>query len=243
MTRSDQPSQPGLVAVEGLRCTGTTTLAIVLASQLGATVIPDPADLSSPLPYPPRTLGDVHSGLDHLCRVEWQRAEVARRARTGLVLFDRSPLSHIAHQHAVAQLGVPADPGYAAQTFTAAASAGITLRPGRYLYLRLSHAAVAVRQRRRGPVHPHLVDPRFLAAADRAFLRYLDALPDDRRLVLDAGLPVGRLASAAAAFLAAEPTSPPPGAWTLTLDAPQIVPAPSSTSPRATAAGAVKARL
>ncbi|MDT3446811.1 MULTISPECIES: AAA family ATPase [unclassified Pseudofrankia] len=243
MTRSDQPSHHSLVAVEGLRCTGKSTLSTVLASQLGATVIPDPADLSSPLPYPPRTLGDVRSGLDHLCGVERQRAEVARRARTGLVLFDRSPLSHIAHQHAVAQLGVPADPGYAAQTFTAAARAGITLRPGRYLYLRLPQAAVAARQRRRGPVHPHLVDPRFVAAADRAFIRYLEALPDDRRLVLDAGLPVGHLAAAAAAFLAAEPTSPPPDVWTLMLDAPQIVRARSSTSPGAIAVGDVEARL
>ncbi|MBL7499297.1 AAA family ATPase [Frankia sp. CNm7] len=243
MTRSDQPSHHGLVAVEGLRCTGKTTLATVLASQLGATVIPDAADLSSPLPYPPRTLGDVRSGLDHLCQVERQRAEAARRARTGLVLFDRGPLSHIVHQHAVAQFGVPADPGYAAQTFTAAANAGITLSPGRYLYLRLPHAAVAARQRRRGPVHPHLVDPRFLTATDRAFLRYLDALPDDRCLVLDAGLPVGHLASTAAAFLATEPTSPPPGAWTRTLAAPQVVPARSSTSPRAAAAGNVETRL
>jgi len=243
MARSDQMAVHGPVAVEGLRGTGTSTLATVLASQLGATVIPDPADLSSPLPYPPRTLGDVRSALDHLCGVERQRAEAARRARTGLVLFDRSPLSHIVHQHAVAQLGVPADPGYAAQTFTAAVRAGLAARPGRYLYLRLPQAAVAARQRRRGPVHPHLVDPRFLTAADRAFQRYLDALPDDRHLVLDAALPVGQLAATAAAFLAAEPTSPPPGPWTPTLDAPQIVPARSSAAPRAIAAGDIEARL
>ncbi|ONH22675.1 AAA family ATPase [Pseudofrankia asymbiotica] len=243
MTRSDQPSPHGLVAIEGLRCAGKSTLATVLASRLDATVIPDPADLSSPLPYPPRTLDDVRCGLDHLCGVERQRAEAARRARTGLVVFDRSPLSHIAHQHAVAQLGVPADPGYAAQTFTAAARAGITPRPGRYLYLRLPQAEVAARQRRCGPVHPHLVDPRFLAAADRAFLRYLGALSDDRCLVLDAGLPAGHLTSAAAAFLAAEPTSPPPGAWTITLDAPPVLPARSSASARANTAGDVEARL
>jgi hypothetical protein len=43
-------------------------------------------------------------------------------------------------------------------------------------------------------------------------------LPDDRRLILNAGLPVAHLATAVKAFLAVKPTSPPLVAWTVMLD-------------------------
>ncbi|MEX5713395.1 AAA family ATPase, partial [Parafrankia sp. FMc6] len=207
-----------LVALHGGCFTGKTTLATVLASQLGATAVPEYADLAPLPPYPPRTLDDVHAGLDHLCRLEQQRAHVARRARTSLVLFDRSPLSCIAYQQAIAHLGIPADPHYAAGIFTHAVHAGITFLPERYLYLRLPHEAVLARQRHRGPVQPHLVDPRFTTANDQASLRYLDMLPDDRRLVLDADRPMSQLAATVAAFLTTAPSSPAPPTWTRMLD-------------------------
>jgi thymidylate kinase len=213
------PAGPQLVALDGGCFTGKSTLATVLASQLGATTVPEYADLAPLPPYPPRTLDDVHAGLDHLLRLEQRRAHAIRRARTRLVLFDRSPLSCIAYQQAIAHLGVPADSHYAAEIFTHAAFAGATLPPDRYLYLRLPHEAILARQRHRGPVQPHLVDPRFTTANDAAALRYLDALPDDRRLVLDAGRPIGQLAATAAAFLATTPTSSAPVAWTHMLDA------------------------
>ncbi|WP_018639381.1 AAA family ATPase [Parafrankia elaeagni] len=217
---SPAPARPQLVALDGGCFTGKTTLATVLASQLGATAIPEYADLAPLPPYPPRILDDVHAGLDHLCRLEQQRADLARRLRTSIVLFDRSPLSCIAYQQAVTHLDVPADPHYAAGIFTHAVHTGTTLPPDRYLYLRLPRETVLARQRHRGPVQPHLVDPRFTAATDHASLRYLDMLPDDRRLILDADRPISQLAATAAAFLATTPTSPAPVAWTRMLDTP-----------------------
>ncbi|MCK9903551.1 hypothetical protein CC117_29030 [Parafrankia colletiae] len=217
---SPPPTRPQLVALEGGCFTGKTTLATVLASQLDATAVPEYADLAPLPPYPPRTLDDVHAGLDHLSRLEQQRADLARRLRTNLVLFDRSPLSCIAYQQAIAHLGIPADPHYAAGIFTHAVHAGTTLPPDRYLYLRLPRETVLARQRHRGPVQPHLVDPRFTTANDHASLRYLDMLPDDRRLILNADLPISQLAATAAAFLATTPASPVPVAWTRMLDTP-----------------------
>ncbi|WP_054571269.1 hypothetical protein [Frankia sp. R43] len=147
------------------------------------------------------------------------------------MLFDRSPLSCIAYQQAISRLDVPADPHYAADIFTHAVHTGMTLPPDRYLYLRLPRETVLARQRHRGPVQPHLVDPRFIVANDHASLRYLAMLPNDRRLILDADRPISQLAATAAAFLAAPPTSPAPAAWTRMLDTPHGQPRTPAPAP------------
>jgi thymidylate kinase len=214
------PGPPAVLAVvaEGLCLAGKTTLTRALARRTGAAVIAEYADLA-PLPaFPPATPAAAREALHGFLRTEAARAQAARTAaprRRGrrVVLLDRCPLTLIAHEHAMAAAGVPADPAAAAEWFTAAAAAGTAIAPGGYLYLAVPGDVLDRRQAGRPPLPAHLVSPATRAVITAVYEAYFTAAGPDRVLRLDATASPARLARRAAAFiaaLAARPGPPPP---------------------------------
>jgi thymidylate kinase len=219
------PLRPAVIAIEGCCFAGKTSLALALSQHLDVTAIPEYADLAPLPPFPARDLDDVRAALDHLLGVERRRAAAMRRGlrERKVVLCDRSPLSCIAFQHAIGRLGIPSDARLAAELFAAAAERGEILEPDAYIYLHIDRATALARQAVRGPVLGCLMDPSVLAAMQAFYQQFLNSLPADRRLVLDAAEPRGTLIEQAARFTHAQQALGPcpPGTWRASLGWPE----------------------
>lgn len=204
-----------LVALEGDCFAGKTTLAAQLSRRLNAVAIPEYSDLAKSPPFPPRTHADVRAALDALRSVEIRRCALASNMGLPVVIFDRSPLSCIAFQYGVRCLGVPCDHRLACDVFVAAAQAQHIATPQRYIYIAIDHATANARQLFRGPVAPHLMHPGVIDGMSRAYRHFLQALPSDRRLVLNGARPQASLVEQAVAFVTAPRTGRdiPPAAW------------------------------
>ncbi|HVB46093.1 MAG TPA: hypothetical protein VNF47_25765 [Streptosporangiaceae bacterium] len=118
-----------------------------------------------------------------------------------LVLYDRSPLTLIAHEHAMASLAVASDPQAAACWFSSAAAAGAIIAPDAYLHLVIADQAFERRQARRGPLPPHLASPPVRAAISRIYDSYFAAISPDRVLRIDGSDSIAQLTARAARFI------------------------------------------
>src|SRR5450755_2968308 len=92
---------PQVIAVEGLCFAGKTTLARSIARHLGAWLGTEYADLITMPPFPPATEAAARARVSAILAAEAGRASRARASGTRLVIFDRSPLSVVGHEHAM----------------------------------------------------------------------------------------------------------------------------------------------
>lgn len=209
MTRSpageSAPATRLRVVVEGLCLAGKSTLVAALAPLLDAHAVPEYADLAPLPPWPPADTAAARTGLEHLAAVERTRQHTAVGHRA--VVFDRCPLSLAAHEAGMRAIGVPADPAYAARLFAAQCP------PDAVLHLTVPEAVARTRQRERGPLPEHLVDPAVRAAIAAYYAVALARLPG-RTLHLDGTAPPSFLLGQVQTFLRRLPSCPP-GRWPL----------------------------
>lgn len=236
MTATRQAATRGLrastVAVDGTCFAGKTTLATALARRLRAAMIPEYAELAPLPPFPPRDHDDVRAALAYLRDLEIRRSAQTRRARTPVVILDRSPLSCIAFQYGMRRLGVPCDHRLAVEAFTTAAMQGLITPPEQYVYLHVEQAVARDRQRIRGPVMACLMDPAAVEDMNRAYRHFLHRLAVQRRLILDGSRPLASLLAEASAFITTSRTGDgsPAEDWRCLLDLPTDLPASSAPS-------------
>lgn len=214
----DSTRRPLVIAVEGPSFAGKTTLASAIAPPLGAVVVPEYSDMAALPPFPPQDLSDVAAALDHFLRLEVERSRLAVDARTPVAVTDRSPLTLIAYEFAIAALGVPANPQLAVRLYSEAADEGRILHPDGYLYLRITDEVTTARTAARGPIASHLSLSHVRDGMDRVCQRYLASLAPLRWLELDGAAPLRELVHQATAFvrrLSSEPRGTAPAWWTL----------------------------
>lgn len=205
MIATPSSAAPRVIAVEGLCFAGKTTLARSLARHLRVWLGVEYADMITLPPFPPATWAAARARLSALLAAEAVRSSRARDAGTRMVIFDRSPLSVIGHEHAMRARGVPADPQAAATWFARAADAGAILRPDAYLYLTVPDEVFLQRQRNRGHLPEHLIAPGVRSALGEFYTACLQAAGPGRVLGLDGTVPAASLAAQAAAFAAGLP--------------------------------------
>jgi thymidylate kinase len=200
-SRGPRRADPLVIAIEGLCYAGKTTLAHTLAPLAEAAVIGEYTSVAGLPPFPPRTLDDVAAALHRFLNVEQDRVHTARTAGTAVVLLDRSPLTLIAHEYGMAALSAPCDPAGAAAIYSNAAEAGHILTPDGYLYLAIPDNVTAARQKLRGPVATHLMNPKARARIDHACRGWLATLPPGHVLELDGTAALPALATTAARWI------------------------------------------
>ncbi|MGH8883584.1 MAG: deoxynucleoside kinase [Egibacteraceae bacterium] len=218
------------VAVEGTCFAGKTTLATALARRLRVVMIPEYAELAPLPPFPPRDHDDVRAALAYLRNLEIRRSAQVRRARTPVVILDRSPLSCIAFQYGMRRLGVPCDHRLAVEVFTDASTQRLITPPEQYVYLHIDQTVALDRQRDRGPVVACLMDPAAVEDMNRAYRHFLSRLAPDRRLILDGSRPLASLFAETSTFIATSRTDngSPANDWRCLLDLPTQVRASSA---------------
>jgi len=200
MTDSPVPAPPLVLAVEGLCFAGKTTLARALARRLDAPVVAEYGDLAGLPPFPPRDIAAARAALSLLLAAEAGRSRQARASGSRLVIYDRSPLSVIGHEHAMRARGVPADPETAAAWFTAAARTGAILTPAAYICLTVPDSTYRQRQEARGHLPEHLVAPGVRDVLSRFYDACFRAARPGSVLHADGTTPLARLTDKAAAF-------------------------------------------
>ncbi len=205
MTAASETGTPLVLAVEGLCFAGKTTLARALARHLRVPVAAEYADLTELPPFPPPDQAAARTGISALLAAEARRSRQARATGSRLVIYDRSPLTVIGHEHAMRARGVPADPQTAAAWFTAAASAGAILTPAAYIYLTVPDDAYRRRQEARGHLPEHLVAPDVRDALTRFYDACFAAAGPGRVLRADGTNPLTVLTRQAAVFAARLP--------------------------------------
>jgi hypothetical protein len=202
MTAAPQTAPPMALAVEGLCFAGKTTLARALGRYLGVPVAPEYADLTGLPPFPPPDQAAARAALSALLAAEAHRTRQARACGSRLVIYDRSPLTVIGHEHAMRARGIPADPETAAAWFTAAASTGAILTPAAYIYLTIPDDICRQRQEARGHLPEHLTAPDVRAALTRFYDACFAAAGPARVLHADGTTSPALLTSQSAAFAA-----------------------------------------
>lgn len=202
MNATPQSETPPVIAVEGLCYAGKTTLARELARRLSAAVIAEYADLA-PLPdFPAASLFEVRTALSRFMALEAGRARTACTVSGRVVIYDRCPLTLIAHEHAMAALGVPSDAPTAARWFSRAAASGAIIAPDAYVHLTIPDQTFTARQDQRGPLPGHLISPEVRTAISTIYAAYFSATSPARVLELDGSTGLPRLAERAAQFIA-----------------------------------------
>lgn len=218
MTAVPGTGPPLVLAVEGLCFAGKTTLARALARRLDVPVAAEYAALTELPPFPPPDQAAARAGISALLAAEARRSRQARASGSRLVIYDRSPLTVIGHEHAMRARGVPADPETAAAWFTSAAGTGAILAPAAYIYLTVPDDAYRRRQEARGHLPEHLVAPDVRDALTRFYDACFAAAGPGYVLRADGTTPLTILTRHAAAFAARLPGAvgsvplPPPGA-------------------------------
>jgi thymidylate kinase len=207
VTAIPSSATPQVIAVEGLCFAGKTTLARALARRLRAWLGAEYADLITLPAFPPPTRAAARARISALLAADADRARRAQAAGTRLVIFDRSPLSVVGHEHAMRARGIPADPQAAATWFARAAAAGAILLPDAYLYLTVPDEVFRQRQQNRGQLPEHLTAPDVRSTLSRFYTTCFEPAGPGRVLSLDGTASPASLAAQAAAFI----TSIPPG--------------------------------
>lgn len=202
LTAAPGTAPPVILAVEGLCFAGKTTLARALGRRLGVPVAAEYADLTSLPPFPPPDRAAARAALSALLAAEAHRTRQARASGSHLVIYDRSPLTVIGHEHAMRARGIPADPETAAAWFTAAACTGAILTPTAYIYLTVPDDTCRQRQEARGHLPEHLVAPDVRTALTRFYDTCFAAASQARVLRADGTAPLALLTSQSAAFAA-----------------------------------------
>ncbi|MEU7046679.1 hypothetical protein AB0A77_37345 [Streptomyces varsoviensis] len=123
------------------------------------------------------------------------------------MVFDRCPLSLVAHEADMRALGTPADVAYAAHLFET------TPLPDAVLHLTVPEPVARERLLARGPLPPHLSAPPVRAAMAGYYTAALTRLPAPV-LHLDASRPLPELLDQALSFLL-PPAPQPAGRWAL----------------------------
>jgi thymidylate kinase len=200
------PLMPLVLAVEGLCFAGKTTLTRALARHLGVPAAAEYADLTELPPFPPSDQSAARTAISALLAAEARRSRQARACRSELVIYDRSPLTVIGHEHAMRARGVPADPETAAAWFTAASTTGAILTPAAYIYLTVPDDAARQRQQARGHLPEHLVAPDVRDTLTRFYDACFAADPGSV-LRADGTTPLTVLTRQAAAFAARLPAT------------------------------------
>jgi len=202
--------KPRQVVVEGLCFAGKTTLtqALIAARAPGAVRVPEYADWADLPLWPPSDAAVARAGLDRLVGLEQRRLQWAAASGAEMAVFDRGPLSLVAHEVAMAAGGVPADPEHA----TAVCS---RLRaPWALIYLDVPEALARDREQQRGRLPAHLASPRVRRWLRAYYERALLWVDERRVLRLDGDLPLPQMVEAVRAHLLAVPDGPP-GLWDL----------------------------
>ncbi|MEU8269873.1 AAA family ATPase [Sphaerisporangium sp. NPDC049002] len=191
-----------IIAIEGVSCTGKSTLAARLADMFGSQVVPcfyhvasNPALLGNPLAT---TENEQLAALTAHLLVEAERrhqADVAL-ARDGTVILDRSIDTLLAHLTAVGQLqelDVPATVSRARRLIDQAVSARAAVVPDLTLVLVATPPVLA----KRGATRPNVPLLYYNPAFTLHFNRYFDDPISPRCLRLDADDDPGVVLSAA----------------------------------------------
>lgn len=221
------------IAVEGLCFAGKTTLSRLLAGRLRGGLIPEYADLAPLPPFPPPGLPAVHAALSHFMTVETSRSRLARELTSPVIICDRCPLTLIAHEHAMASIGQPADPRAASQRFSQAAAAGTIIMPAAYIHLTIPDQVFADRMARRGELPGYLVSPHVRAAISAVYSTYFRAADPDLVLRLDGSASPGELTDRAEAFISGlrHRSRRPAPDWEMLESPAAIATAPTAASP------------
>ncbi|MDQ1295434.1 MAG: hypothetical protein QG608_3319 [Actinomycetota bacterium] len=196
------------ILVEGLCLAGKTTLTQALATGPGTTRVPEYADLTQLPPWPPQDVAAARQGLAYLTAVEEKRHEWAAASGTAAVVFDRGPLTLVAHEVAMSALNVPADPHYAARLCSRFPA------PHAIVYLDVDDDEAIAREQRRGALPAHLVAPEVRAVLRSYYERALGWTDDRRVLRLSGSAPLTDLVLAVRTYLHNLPQGPL-GRWLL----------------------------
>ncbi|GAA0425458.1 hypothetical protein Acor_78680 [Acrocarpospora corrugata] len=171
-----------IIAIEGVSCTGKSTLAASLAGQFAWQVVPcyyhvaaDPAVLGKPLAS---SEGEQLAALTAHLRIEAERRHQADAAlaRDGAVILDRSIDTLLAHLTAVGQLqglDVPTTVARARTLIDEAVTASAAVLPDLTLLLLATPAVLARRGATRPDVSRLYYDPAFASHFNEYFARPL----------------------------------------------------------------------
>ncbi|WP_170322732.1 dTMP kinase [Acrocarpospora macrocephala] len=199
-----------IIAIEGVSCSGKTTLATRLADPFGWQVVPcyyhvaaDPGLLGEPLATSEdEQLAALTAHL--LVEAERRHRADAALARDGAVILDRSIDTLLAHLTAVGQLqglDVPATVSRARTLIDQAVSAGTAVVPDLTLLLIATPTALATRGVTRPDVPRLYYDPNFAAHFNQYFAdpisprcMRLDANADPAALLSTARTAISRTA-------------------------------------------------
>jgi len=193
-----------IIGLEGVSCTGKSTLARALAARLGGTTVvpcyyhaaPDPSAL--PSPKVSSETDQIDALIIHL-RIEETRMLAVRQAlsRCSQVVLDRTVDTLLAHLHAVGEMnGLDAN-AHARALVGQRISQGLAAVPDVTLLLRADHELLAARARARPGLPPLYYNAEFTRGFHAHFQRPVTPVC----LAIDAGLPAGQVLEQACQLL------------------------------------------
>jgi dTMP kinase len=193
-----------IIGLEGVSCTGKSTLARALAARLGDTIVvpcyyhaaPDPSAL--PSPKVSSETDQIDALIIHL-RIEETRLLAVREAltRCGRVVLDRTVDTLLAHLRAVGEMnGLDAN-ACARALVTRQIRRGLAAVPDVTLLLRADHEVLTARARARPGLPPLYYNQEFT----RGFHAHFQHPVTPACLTIDAGLPAAQVLDQACQLL------------------------------------------